>query len=81
MITMVSMKIFVKPASGKRVLDPKTKKELPEMGMEVPKNSYWLRRLRDGDVESPPVRGSKELKAKSEAPKKDADKPKEKKGE
>ncbi len=43
--------MFVKPAPGLKVRDPKTKQHLPESGAEVPdSDSYWVRRLRDGDV-------------------------------
>ncbi|MDP1673373.1 MAG: DUF2635 domain-containing protein [Burkholderiales bacterium] len=43
-------KLFVKPAAGRRVLDPATRKALPAEGAEVERNTYWLRRLREGDV-------------------------------
>lgn len=42
--------VFVKPAAGRRVLDPQTNKPLPGEGAEVPRNTYWERRLNDGDV-------------------------------
>lgn len=42
--------MFVKPADGLRVLDPRHKQPLPADGREVPDNAYWTRRLRDGDV-------------------------------
>lgn len=44
------MTMFVKPAAGHRVYDPATRQPLPPEGSEVPRNQYWLRRLRDGDV-------------------------------
>ena len=44
--------IYVKPASeGLIVRQPHRHQEpLPAHGAAVPKNAYWLRRLRDGDV-------------------------------
>lgn len=33
-----------------RVIDPDTRQPLPEKGQVVPRNTYWLRRLADGDV-------------------------------
>lgn len=42
--------VFVKPAAGRNVRDPATKKHIPAEGIQVPRSSYWLRRLRDGDV-------------------------------
>lgn len=52
----------VKLAEGRRLRDPYTKTHLePDEVREVPRNAYWLRRLRDGDVveaaeEAPPQR-------------------------
>lgn len=40
----------IKPAEGRRVLDPVTKKPLPEAGASVRSSSYWERRLKAGDV-------------------------------
>lgn len=42
--------MFVKPAPGLKVRDPVTKQHLPESGTEVPEDSYWIRRIADGDV-------------------------------
>jgi hypothetical protein len=42
--------LFVKPAEGLKVRDPDTRRHLPEEGAAVPRSTYWLRRLRDGDV-------------------------------
>lgn len=50
--------MFVKPAPGLRVRDPLSRLHLPDEGKDVPENSYWLRRVRAGDVvrsEAPPV--------------------------
>lgn len=43
--------IRIKPRAGLRVLYPGTTQALPAEGGSVPASSYWLRRLRDGDVE------------------------------
>ena len=43
--------MFVKPAPGRVVRDPSTGLPLPEGGAVVEKTQFWLRRLRDGDVE------------------------------
>lgn len=42
---------FIKPVSGVTVRDPETLEPLAESGELKPKNSYWLRRLNDGDIE------------------------------
>lgn len=44
--------ILLKPAAGVRVLDPNTAppSPLPAKGRRVALDSYWRRRLRDGDV-------------------------------
>lgn len=43
--------MFVKPANPNAVIrDPHTKRPLPADGGRVPDNSYWRRRLDDGDV-------------------------------
>lgn len=42
--------MMVKPAPGRAVRDPVLRDLLPETGREVPRDVYWLRRLRDGDV-------------------------------
>ncbi len=44
------MKIKIKPNNGLIVRDPLTGKPLVAEGEEKPRNSYWLRRLRDKDV-------------------------------
>jgi len=38
------------PTPGALVRDPFTKRPLPLEGAEVPETSFWLRRLRDGDI-------------------------------
>jgi hypothetical protein len=42
--------LFVVPAQGRTVRDPQTMEILPPEGDTVPKSTYWLRRLQDGDV-------------------------------
>jgi len=44
--------MFVKPKNDKIIVrEPATGKIIPSAGIEVPDfDSYWLRRLRDGDV-------------------------------
>lgn len=41
------------PRAGMIILDPVTKKRLPPEGEEVELNSYWIRRMSDGDVAEP----------------------------
>lgn len=57
----------VKPAEGLLVRDPVTREALPAKGGTVPRNAYWLRRLRDGDVidAAPPAKESKPPKKES----------------
>lgn len=43
------------PAPGLVVRDPATGKALPPEGAMVPINSYWRRRLADGDVTAAPA--------------------------
>ena len=43
--------MFVKPAPGVQVRDPRSLLHIPETGVEVPDaDTYWARRLADGDV-------------------------------
>ncbi len=43
--------MFVKPAPGLKVRHPQTRQHIPVEGVEVPDtDSYWVRRLRSGDV-------------------------------
>lgn len=46
----MSERIFLIPNPGLEVLDPVSRRPLPADGEEVEKTTYWLRRLRDGDV-------------------------------
>lgn len=41
----------IKPSSPDLVVvDPVTREQLPADGAEKPRDTYWLRRLREGDV-------------------------------
>lgn len=52
------MKVW--PAPGRRVRDPANGQLLTRRGAEVPDNSYWRRRLADGDVlDAPPTPAAK----------------------
>lgn len=42
--------MFVIPQKGRSVPDPARDDLLPETGRNVPRDSYWLRRLKEGDV-------------------------------
>jgi hypothetical protein len=43
--------MFIKPAPGIKVRDPNSKLHIPETGVEVSAtDTYWARRLIDGDV-------------------------------
>ena len=42
--------MFVKPAPGLKVRHPETRFHIPDEGTRVPRDSYWTRRLVDGDV-------------------------------
>jgi len=43
-------KIFVKPREGLRVKNPVDWQPLPPEGKKVERNTYWIRRLKAGDV-------------------------------
>jgi hypothetical protein len=47
---MTDTKIHIKPAPGKVVIDPETRKSLAADGDTVTSSTYWLRRVADGDV-------------------------------
>ncbi len=42
--------MFVKPQPGLQVFDPVSRDNLPPEGRIVPRDPYWVRRLRDKDV-------------------------------
>lgn len=60
---MSVMKVW--PAPGHRVRDPGTGLLLTRRGATVPDNSYWRRRLADGDVldAAPPPRPARPAKS------------------
>ncbi|MBI9079191.1 MAG: DUF2635 domain-containing protein [Pseudodesulfovibrio sp.] len=43
--------MFVKPKKDLKVRDPQTGRHLPSEGAGVEQTSYWLRRIKAGDVE------------------------------
>lgn len=43
-------KIFVKAVEGRSVRDPETKNILDDVGEFKPRNGFWLKRLKQGDV-------------------------------
>lgn len=43
--------MIVKPSPGLKVRDPALRDFLPAAGRTVPDTPYWIRRLRDKDVE------------------------------
>ncbi len=46
-----SFKTKIKPKNGRIVIDPLTKKAIPEKGLRVVLTAYWQKRISDGDVE------------------------------
>lgn len=42
--------VHIKPRENVQVRDPLTGRALKTRGEKKPRTSYWLRRLRDGDV-------------------------------
>ena len=62
-------KLFLKPKAGLKIPRPDTGRALAPEGEYVPKSTYWLRRIADGDV--------MEVADKVEKPKVDASKAKE----
>lgn len=42
--------MIVKPKPGLIVRDPDTRQELPPEGRDVPSSTWWMRRLKSGDV-------------------------------
>ena len=51
--------MFVKPNNGLSVRCPVRGEPLPKDGAEVPENTFWHRRLKDGDVSLVPEKGVK----------------------
>ena len=56
-------RILVKPVDGRICKDPITYVALPAEGRRVPKNAYWLRRLKDGDCALHTVAATKPKRA------------------
>lgn len=57
-------RITVYPVEGRVVPDPELGGVLPPEGREVPRDPYWLRRLRVGDVtDKKPAAGKASTKA------------------
>ncbi len=50
--------VFVKPADGRLVRDPVSRKPLADDGETKPRNSFWLRRIRCGDCIAQDVKRS-----------------------
>ena len=44
----------VRPRAGVIVRDPETKQPVPASGRDVPRSTYWMRQLLDGDLELVP---------------------------
>lgn len=42
--------MYVKPVEGRQVRDPLTRQVVPPEGRAVPRESYWVRRVNDGDL-------------------------------
>ena len=58
-MTLKTLKHHISPAEGKFVIDPLTNEALPPEGKAVILNSYWRRRLNDGDVHHTPKKQTK----------------------
>ena len=58
--------MYVKPRKGLKILRPDTQKVLLDCGEHVPKTAFWIRRLKDGDVE---LASTSQAKAKPEVKK------------
>ncbi len=72
-------RIFIKPAAGKVVRDPVTRRRLPEDGVFVSVSTYWRRRLKDGSVTKSRPAAEKKPAAEPKKPD-DVNKPKTGKG-
>ncbi len=49
-----TQKIYPKP--GKMVIDPETKREIPQDGKIVVWSSFWIKRMADGDITLDPIK-------------------------
>lgn len=45
------------PVPGRLVRHPETGEPVPAFGVTVPRSTYWLRRLREGDLTACPASG------------------------
>ncbi|HGY5200608.1 TPA: DUF2635 domain-containing protein [Raoultella ornithinolytica] len=59
--------MFVKPKDGLSVRCPVRGEALPTEGAEVPDNTFWRRRLKDGDVSLVLEKGVKNAAKKEDA--------------
>lgn len=59
--------MFVKPKDGLSVRCPVRGEALPKDGAEVPDNTFWRRRLKDGDVSLVLEKGEKNTAKKEDA--------------
>ena len=59
--------MFVKPNNGLSVRCPVRGEPLPADGAEVPDNTFWRRRLKDGDVSQVLEKGVKSTAKKEDA--------------
>ena len=41
----------IKPVKGMTIINPATMRPLPDEGADVPRNTFWLRRLQDEEIE------------------------------
>lgn len=53
------MKIFVTPKEGVKVPNPQSGRAIDPKGEIVEKNTYWARRIKDGDVVATEVKAEK----------------------
>lgn len=56
----------IKPKAGLIIRDPDTFEPLNDKGEEKPQSSYWLKHLKNGDVELVETKTTKETKTKTE---------------
>lgn len=61
----IKTEFYIKPKEGLRVRDPITQRPLASEGEIKPRNAYWLRRERDGDVEKTTKAKAKKAVAKA----------------
>lgn len=59
--------MFVKPKAGLVLRRPDSGAVLSAEGARVPKNSFWMRRLADGDVVESEVKEEKQMDVEAQA--------------